>query len=128
MTALSSWLEGRMLDHVLRNSAFASPTTVYVALFLDDPTDAGTGTEVSGGSYARQAVAFSAVVSGSTSNSALVTFPTATADWGLITHAAIYNAVSGGNMLFHAPLYDTEQVLNGGTFSIPVGQLIVTLD
>lgn len=128
MSAISNYLEIRLLDHVLRNVAMTSPTTVYAALFTSDPTDADIGTEVSGGSYARQAVTFSAVVSGATSNASTVTFPTATADWGLVTHVGIYTAVSGGNLLFHAPMTSAEQVLNGQTFSFLAGELRVSLD
>lgn len=128
MTAMSNWLESRLLDHVLRNSAMASPVTVYAALFTSDPTDADTGTEVSGGSYARQAVSFGVVVSGETSNTAVITFPTATATWGVITHVGIYNAVSGGNLLFHGPLSSSELVLASQTFAFGVGDLKVSLD
>jgi len=128
MSSMSNYLEARLLDHVLRNAAYTSPTTVYAALSTSDPTDADVGTEVSGGSYARQSVTFGAVVSGATDNSVTVTFPTATADWGVVSHVGIYDAVSGGNLLFHAPMTSSEQVLNGQTFSFPNNQLRVTMD
>ncbi len=54
MAEFSNYLENKVLDHVLRNTSYTSPTTVYVGLYTSDPTDAGSGTEVSGGSYARQ--------------------------------------------------------------------------
>ena len=127
MAAISDFLENELIDHVLRNAAYTSPVTVYLALFTDDPTDADTGTEVSGGSYARQSVAFDAPTNGTTQNSATITFPTATADWGLITHAGIYDAVSVGNLLFHAKLALSQQVLNTETFSEATGQLVVSL-
>lgn len=128
MSSMSNYLEAKLIGHVLRNVTLPSPATVYAALFTTDPTDADVGTEVSGGSYARQAVTFGVPVSGATTNSALVTYPTATADWGLVTHVGIYDAVSGGNLLFHAPMTSAEQVLNGQTFTFPIGQLRVTLD
>jgi len=126
MAALSDYLENALLNHVLRATTYVSPVPVYVALFLTDPTDAGGGTEVSGGSYSRQVVTFNAPSGGSCDN-ALVTFTTATADWGTIPYIALFDAASAGNLLFHAPLLDTVTVLNGETFSIPAGQLIVTL-
>jgi hypothetical protein len=128
MSSMSNWLESELLNHVLRNSATASPVTVYAALFTSDPTDADVGTEVSGGSYARQSVTFGVVVSGATDNTGLITYPVATADWGVVSHVGIYDAVGGGNLLFHAPMTSVEQVLNGQTFTFPIGQLRVTLD
>lgn len=126
----SNYLENEILDHILGQGArdFTSPANLYVGLFTTDPTDAGTGTEVSGGSYARTAVAFDAAASGSASNTANVTFTTATADWGTVTHAAVYDAASGGNMLFHGGLTTSKSVTNGDTFQISAGQLTITLD
>jgi hypothetical protein len=67
----------------LRNTSYTSPATVYVSLYTTDPTDADSGTEVSGGSYARTAVTFGAPSNGVSTNSADVTFPTATASHGV---------------------------------------------
>jgi hypothetical protein len=128
MSALSTYLENALLDHVLRNTALASPATVYLGLFLTDPTDADVGTEVSGGSYARQSIAFDAAAAGITQNSALVTFPTATADWGVVSHIGLYDAVSGGNLLYHAELNTAEQVLDTETFSVAAGALTVAME
>jgi len=125
MTAMSDWLENQLLEHVLRNNAMVSPVSVRLALFLTDPTDAGSGTEVSGGSYARQTVVFNAAAGGQCTNAALITFPTATASWGTIRYAAIYEP--GGNMMFHAKLNNPEQVRSGDTYQIAAGALIVSL-
>ena len=54
MAALSNYLENALINATLRNTSYTSPSTVYVGLFTTDPTDAGSGTEVSGGSYARE--------------------------------------------------------------------------
>jgi hypothetical protein len=118
MTAMSDYLENALLNHVFRNTAMTSPTTVYLALFLDDPTDADVGTEVSGGSYARQALAFNAPSGGEVELTSSVSFPAATADWGLVTHVGIYDAVSSGNLLVHGPMSSSTFVANGNTFSI----------
>lgn len=127
MAAISDFLEDELLDHVLRNNAYASPAAVYLGLFLTAPTDANTGTEVSGGSYARQAITFGAPAGGICLNSALMTFPTATANWGTITHIGIYDAVSAGNLLFHGALATSKIVNNGDTLSVPIGALSVQL-
>lgn len=128
MAEFSNYLENAVIDAVLRNTSYTSPTTVYVGLFTTDPTDAGSGTEVSGGSYARTAVTFSAPSNGVTSNSADVEFPQATASWGSVTHIGLHDAASGGNLLFHTILDTTKTIDSGDIFKIASGNLTVTLD
>ena len=126
MTAKTDYLENALLDHVLRATAYTSPTALYLALFTSATDDAGGGTEVSGGSYARQAVTFDAAASGQTQNTALVTFPTATANWGTITHMAIYDAVSGGNMLYHGELANSKTINTGQVARFQAGTVQIT--
>lgn len=128
MAEFSNYLENAVIDAVLRNTSYTSPTTVYVGLFTTDPTDAGSGTEVAGGSYARTAVTFSAPSNGVTSNSADVEFPQATASWGSVTHIGLHDAASGGNLLFHTVLDTTKTIDSGDIFKIASGNLTVTLD
>jgi hypothetical protein len=111
----------------LRNTAYTSPATVYVGLFTSDPTDAGSGTEVSGGSYARTAVTFGAPSNGASTNSAAVEFPQATGDWGTITHIGILDASSSGNLLYHTALDTSKVIQTGDIFKIATGNLSVTL-
>jgi len=129
MSAASDYLEDKVLDHVLTNTAYTSPTTVYIGLWTaDDGLEAGTITsEVSGGSYARQSVTFSASSGGATSNSATVTFPTATANWGTITHVAVMDASTAGNVLFHGAVTTSKTIESGDTFQISSGNLDITL-
>lgn len=127
MSDLSNDLETKLINQVLRNTAYTRPTTVYAALYTTDPTDADSGTEVTGGSYARQSVAFNAPSDGATDNSADVTFPTATAAWGTITHVGLRDAVSGGNLLFHSALTASKVVGNGDTFKFNAGDLDASL-
>lgn len=126
MSEMSNFLEGELYDHLMRNLAYTAPTTLYVALFTTDPTDADSGTEVSAGSYLRQSIAFGAPTDGAGSNSSAVTFPTATASWGTVTHFGIYDAVSSGNLLLHTPLTASKVVGNGDTFKVNAGDLTVT--
>jgi hypothetical protein len=128
MAEFTDYLEDKIIDHILRNQAFTPPATVYLALFTSAPSDAGGGTEVSGGSYARQAVTLSAASGGASSNSADITFPTATADWGTVTHCALMDAATSGNMLMWTPLDASKTVNNGDTFKIEAGDLDVTVD
>ncbi len=127
MSALSDYLENALLDHALGTSAYTMPT-VYVALYTSAPGDAGGGTEVSGGSYARQQVTFGAASGGSASNASDIRFPTATADWGTVTHVGLHDAASGGNLLWHGALSASKTINNGDTASFPAGSLVVTLD
>jgi acyl-coenzyme A synthetase/AMP-(fatty) acid ligase len=128
MSAFSDYLENALLNHILRNTAMTSPSEVYVALFTSATTGAGGGTEVSGGGYARQQVSFNAPSNGSVTNSADVTFPEATADWGTISHFAIYDAATNGNMLFHGALDTAKNVNTGDVFKFPAGAITITLD
>jgi hypothetical protein len=127
MSELSNHLENALINATLRNTSYTSPATVYAALFTTDPTDAGTGTEVTGGSYARTSITFGSPSNGVTTNSADVTFPTCTAAWGTVTHMGIYDAATSGNLLYHTPLDASKTVDSGDIFKISSGNLSVTL-
>lgn len=127
MAEFSNYLENALINAVLRNTSYTSPTTVYVSLYTSDPTDADTGTEVSGGAYARTAVTFGAPSNGVSTNSADVTFPTCTASWGTVTHVGIHDASTAGNLLFHTPLDTSKTIDSGDIFKITSGNLSVTL-
>ena len=128
MAELSNYLENKLLDHVLRNVSYTSPTTVYVGLFTTDPTDAGSGSEVSGGSYARQILSVTTATAGIVTSSADVTFPQATAQWGTISHIGLLDAVSSGNLLMHTPLTTSRTVEVGDVLKISTGSLTASLD
>ena len=127
MAEFSNFLENALINATLRATTYTSPATVYVSLYTSDPTDADTGTEVSGGSYARTAVTMGAPSNGVTTNSADVTFPTATASWGTVTHIGIHDALTTGNLLFHTPLDTSKTIDSGDIFKITSGNLSVTL-
>ena len=127
MAEFSNYLENALINAVLRNTSYTSPATVYVSLYTSDPTDADSGTEVSGGSYARTAVTMGAPSDGVSTNSADVTFPTATASWGTVTHIGIHDASTSGNLLFHTPLDTSKTIDSGDIFKITTGNLSVTL-
>jgi hypothetical protein len=127
MAEFSNYLENALINAVLRNTSYTSPTTVYVSLYTTDPTDADTGTEVSGGSYARTSVTFAAPSNGVAASNADCTFPTATASWGTITHIGIHDASTSGNLLFHTALDTSKTIDSGDIFKIESGNLSVTL-
>lgn len=126
MDAKSTYLENAVLNHFLRNSSTSSPTTVYVGLYTVTPTDAGGGTEVTGGSYARQAVTFAAPVSGVCSNTGAVTYPTATAGWGTVVAMGIFDASSAGNLLYYGALTTSKVIDIGDQISFANAAISVT--
>ena len=128
MAELTDYAENQILN-LMRGVAWTA-FAAYVALFTTATTDAGGGTEVSGGGYARQLVGLSAAsgAGGSTSNAADITFPTATADWGTVTHVAIMDAATLGNMIMHSPLDASKTIAAGDTFKINATELVCTID
>lgn len=127
MAALSNYLENALINATLRNTAYSSPSTVYVGLFTSDPTDAGSGTEVSGGSYARKAITFGSPSNGASTNSGAVEFDQATGNWGTITHFAIFDALTTGNMLYHGALTTSKTIETGDVFKFAASSVTVTL-
>jgi len=127
MTQISNYLENALINATVRATSYTSPSTVYAALFTSDPTDANTGTEVSGGSYARQSITFGSPSNGVSSNTADLTFPTCTLTWGTVTHFGIYDALTSGNLLYHAPLTTSKTISTGDNFKIATGNLTLTL-
>lgn len=127
-TSFSNYLENEILDHILRGAggAWTAPTTLYLALHTADPTDAGSGAEVSGGSYARQAITFGAASGGSAASSNAPSFtgmPAAT-----VTHIGIWDASSGGNLLFYGALSSSRTTQSGDTVNFASGAVTVALD
>ena len=127
MAEMSNFLENALINATLRNTTYTSVATVYVSLWTTNPTDAGSGTEVSGGSYARTAVTFGAPSDGASTNSADVTFPTATGSWGTVGWIGINDAATAGNLLYHTALDTAKAIDSGDIFKISTGNLSVTL-
>ena len=127
MAEMSNYLENALINGTLRATTYTAPTTVYVGLYTSNPTDAKTGTEVSGGSYSRTVVTFGAPSNGVTTNSAAVEFPQATLDWGTVGWIGILDASTSGNLLYHTPLDISKVISSGDIFKIAIGSLSVTL-
>jgi len=127
MAALSNYLENALINGTLRATSYTAPTTVYVGLFTSDPTDAGSGTEVSGNAYARQSATFAAPSNGASSTSADIQFDQATGNWGTIGWFGIFDALTTGNLLYHGALTASKTIETGDVFKIASGSLTVTL-
>lgn len=126
MSSFSDYLENALLNHVFRNTALTAPTTVYLALYTTAPTDAGGGTQVSGGGYARQAITFGAPSAGAIANTVAVAFTAAGANFGTIVAVGIFDALTAGNLLAWDDI--TSAVINDGdTINFPIGDIDVTL-
>jgi hypothetical protein len=144
MSAASSYLEGKLPNHTLTSTGFTQPSARYIALFTNTSGNAlanlqnGTLTDEvssSGTAYSRQTATFgvasttgsgNAAVTSSATN-ATVTFSTATASWGTITHVAIMDASTGGNVLFFGAVTTSKAIDTGDTFQITSGNLTVAL-
>tara|TARA_R110000737_G_scaffold312235_1_gene321525 strand:- start:1081 stop:1488 length:408 start_codon:yes stop_codon:yes gene_type:complete len=130
----SNYLENELINHVFRTATFSKPSAIYVALYTVTPSDAGGGTECSGGGYARVSVPplnanwdATSGSDGKTANTAAVTFPTPSGSWGSIVAFAILDASSGGNFLYWGPLTNAKTVNNGDPApKFNIGQLTVT--
>jgi len=126
--SFSNYLETEILDHVFAGAAYTAPGTKYLALFTavaDGET--GSVTEVSGGGYARQSVAFT-TSGNTTSNNAAVEYPTATANYGTVTHVGVYDASTSGNLMAYAALSSNKTIETGDVFRVPSGDLDITLN
>jgi hypothetical protein len=144
MAALSDYLENKIIDQLFRGQAYSFPTTLYVGLLTAAPTDSTPGTEVSGGSYARVAVANSLAnwagtqgagtttassgTSGTTSNNNSIAFPVATANWGTVAYVGIYDAATNGNRLAYSALDTPRAVLSGDPVLFAAGKLSFQID
>lgn len=142
MSAMSNYLENKMVDQLFRGQTAPTTSTLYVALLTAAPSDSGGGTEVSGGAYARVAVTSSLAnwagtqsagsttassgTGGQTSNNVAITFPTPTATWGTVTHFGIYDASTGGNLLFYGALTISKTINQADTVTFPAASLSVT--
>lgn len=108
------------------------PATYYVALFTAAPTDAGGGTEVVGGAYARVGVANTdanwTVASGQAKNATAITFAEATAAWGTITHWALMSAATAGSVVHWNALGTSLAVTAGMTPYFAINALVITAD
>jgi len=127
MAEMSNYLENALINATLRNTSYTSPSTVYLALYTSDPTDADTGTEVSGGSYARQSITFGSPSNGASTNTAAIEFPQATGSWGTVAYIGIRDASTAGNLLYHTALDASKTIATGDVFRVAIGSLSVTL-
>ena len=131
MSSFSDYTENLVLTLLLTNGSATRPTAWYVGLFTAAPSDTGGGTEVTGNAYARVAtgtIGVSGTSPTTATNSAAIEFAAASGgNWGTVTHAAIFDASTSGNMLAWAALTTSRTINDGDVFRIPASSLTITL-
>ena len=145
MGMFTDYFENKLIDWIYRGQTYAIPSTWYIGLLTAAPTDSTTGTEVSGGSYARVAAtrslakwagtqgagttAASSGTSGTTSNNEVFAFPVPSGNWGVVTHVGIWDSLTGGNLCIFGALTVPKTVNNGDPApSFPADTLSLQLD
>ena len=128
MPALSDNAENRILNHLCLVSAWTPTTPLKVALFTVAPSEAGGGTEVSGGSYARTNVTFSTAASGTITNSADVIFPQATASWGTVVAVGIFDSAGTPVLIWYGNTSSSKAIDNGDEYRLPAGSIQLSID
>lgn len=126
MPALPDTIENQLLDALFGVASYTVTTPIKVALVTANGTDSAAGTEVTGGSYARQSVTFASASAGATSNTNTLTWsgmPAAT-----VVGIEIYDSAGTPKRLAYGSLSVTKTVGAGDTFQIAIGDLDVTLD
>ena len=142
MAAMTDWLENKLIDWMFRGQTFTQPTSIQIGLFTSPPNEAGGGTEVSGNGYSRASLACSLLnwagtqadgstttssgTSGTTSNNAVITFPTPTGPWGLVTHFVVYD--QSLNRLFWGALATGKNIFADDPVTIQPALLSIRLD
>jgi hypothetical protein len=138
MSAASNYLENKLLDHTLKygTAPYTGVSTLYLALFTNTSTNAAANLEAgtltdevstAGSAYIRKAVTFASASSGTSATNATVTFDAATSTWGSITHVAVMDAVSSGNVLFYGAVTTAKTIESGDTFQVSSGNLTISL-
>lgn len=139
MAAFSNYLESGVLEHTLRGASLPTPSTIYMALFTNDPTDANTGTELGDSAYVRQDMAKGGSISSgwtapstsgeghAVSNANVIQFPPIADGTVTTTHYALFDSQVGGNLLYHGSFTVSKTLEINDVLSIAVGGLQVVV-
>ena len=126
MSAMSNYLENEILDHILGTGAYTMPSQVYLGLAINSLGEDGSGTELYGNGYSRQAIDFDAASGATTDNSADVTFSAATGSWGTVAYFGLFDAATYGNLLIHGAFSASKTITTGDILRISAGSLDIT--
>ena len=133
MAAFSDYLENKLIESTLRGGTYTGGG-VYIALFTANPTDAGTGAELTDSGYVRQRAhasvasdGFTVPANGATSNARNIIFPAIVDAQKTITHWGIFDSQTSGNLLYHSAMLNPKVMDPTDVLSFPIGSLIITL-
>ena len=131
MGSFSNYWENKILDHIFGKGNY-TPPTIYVGLSTANPLDDASGlTEPAGNGYARvqtYAADWNVASAGTIDNANEIIFPEATGSWGTVTHFALFDTVTGGNMLCYGALTQSRAIVSGDKARFAAGDLNVSLD
>ena len=125
---MSDYLELKFLDHFTGTASTTAPSAVYLGLSTGSLADDASGTELSGNNYTRKAITFASASGGSIASNASVEFNSATGSWGTISHWGIWDASSGGNLLFHGAFTASKAIATGDILKVASGSLTISAD
>ena len=125
--SLSDTFETRTLQWLFSATSVTRPSAWYVGLFTSNPGETSGGTEVSGGNYAREVITFT-IGDDLATNSAAIEFNVASADWGAISHVAVFDALTGGNQIAYAAFATARTINNGDVLRFPAGEIDITIN
>jgi hypothetical protein len=123
---ISDYLENKLLDHFLGTTSYTMPSTIYVGLYTVAPNDAGGGTEVVGGSYARKTATFTSASGGASSNTSNIDFTNMPAC--TVVAIGVHDALTSGNLLVWGTLASNKALDAGDTLRISTGDLDISID
>ena len=132
MSDMSSFLKVKLLNLTLNGTSYAGMNSPYVSLHTADPTDAGTGTEVSGTGYARVQASFNTATgtdASETTDTDTTWAAAGSGGWGTVGWIGLWDSAIGGsnNMIYHTALDASKTIDEGDVFKITAGNLTVTL-
>lgn len=127
MAALSDYAENLLANFLCNAQTATRPSARYLALFSAAPSDAGGGTEVTGSGYARQAITFGAASGGQVANTSTHTFTASGGNWGTITHFAVFDALTTGNMLFYGAATTPRTINDGESLTVAADAVTLTV-
>jgi len=123
-----------ILNGIIGDPDYTPPANWFVGLSTTTPTEAGANfTEPAVGAYARVSTAdadwgaASATAPVLKSNTSVITFPTASASWGTVTHVGLWDASTAGNLRMWGVLGTAKLIGIGDTASFAIAALVLKL-
>lgn len=116
----------RLLDASFGTTAYVDPTgPMKLALVTANGSATAAGTEVAGGSYARQTLTMSAASAGSCSNSGTISFTSMPA--ATVVGVEVYDSAGSPRRAWWGALTASKTVASGDTISFAAGSVVASL-